>query len=70
MKPLFSLDCPLASLAVPIGSAAVSIRAGETEGVLRVDGRDAAVLAVPETETLREAGERLLAWGRPLCPIW
>ncbi|MDA5109135.1 sigma 54-interacting transcriptional regulator [Brevibacillus thermoruber] len=68
MKPLFSLDCPLASLAVPIGSAAVSIRAGETEGVLRVDGRDAAVLAVPETETLREAGERLLAWWRPSVP--
>lgn len=68
MKPLFSLDCPLACLAEPIGSAAVSIRDGETEGVLHLGDRDAAVLVVPEKETLLKAGERLLAWKRPSVP--
>ncbi|MEJ8546327.1 sigma-54 interaction domain-containing protein [Brevibacillus borstelensis] len=64
MKPLFSLDAPLSSLAEPVDPALVSIiRTGTAPGVglLRTCGQESTVLVLPETTTVSEAGTRLLA---------
>lgn len=59
MKPLFSLDSVVSSIATPVNPAAVRIRAGEKEGVW-VDGeRTVKVIAVSETATLEESTRQI-----------
>lgn len=63
LKPLFSLDAPISSLAKPIDPALVSIREGITPGVglLRINDQESAVLLLPEAMSMADAGKRLLA---------
>ncbi|WP_312114820.1 sigma-54 interaction domain-containing protein [Brevibacillus reuszeri] len=59
MKPLFSLDSIVSSIATPVNPAKIRIRAGEKEGVW-IDGeRKARVIAVPETATLEESTRQI-----------
>ncbi|MGG1662466.1 sigma-54 interaction domain-containing protein [Brevibacillus sp. NRS-1366] len=59
MKPLFSLDSVVSSIAAPVNPAAVRIRTGEKEGVW-VDGeRTVKVIAVRETATLEESTRQI-----------
>ncbi|MFD2369140.1 sigma-54 interaction domain-containing protein [Brevibacillus sp. GCM10020057] len=59
MKPLFSLDTAVFSLAAPVKPDEISIRAGEAEGVWHRREQSVKVLAVKETATL-EAATKLL----------
>ncbi|GED67801.1 sigma-54-dependent Fis family transcriptional regulator [Brevibacillus reuszeri] len=59
MKPLFSLDSIVSSIATPVNPAKIRIRTGEKEGVW-IDGeRTVRVIAVPETATLEESTRQI-----------
>ncbi|MGG4492504.1 sigma-54 interaction domain-containing protein [Brevibacillus reuszeri] len=59
MKPLFSLDSIVSSIATPVNPAKIRIRTGEKEGVW-IDGeRTVRVIAVPETANLEESTRQI-----------
>lgn len=59
LKPLFSLDSVVSSIATPVNPAQIRIRAGEKEGVW-IDGeRTVKVIAVQESATLEESTRQI-----------
>ncbi len=59
LKPLFSLDSVVSSIAIPVNPAQIRIRAGEKEGVW-IDGeRTVKVIAVQESATLEESTKQI-----------
>lgn len=55
MKPIFSMDSIVSSLAVPVDPAQIRIRGGEKEGVWQDGEQSVKVVAVKETATLEES---------------
>ncbi|QRG68435.1 sigma 54-interacting transcriptional regulator [Brevibacillus choshinensis] len=61
MKPLFSLDSAILSLAAPVNPDDIRIRAGEKEGVWQNGEHGIPVLTVKETDSLEEVTKLLRA---------
>ncbi|WNC15775.1 sigma 54-interacting transcriptional regulator [Brevibacillus brevis] len=59
MKPLFSLGGEVSSLAAPVNPDAITIRAGETEGVWQNGAQSVRAIAVNQRTTLDEISKQL-----------
>jgi PAS domain S-box-containing protein len=68
LKPLFSLEYPVAVLAAPLDSAAASIRRIGHDGVMALGDGTVPVLAVAETATLDDVAKQLLHLSADALP--